>query len=218
MKSLVTMAVAATIAGAAGAASATTFDLTTVGGTYSAYTFTQDGIDMTVSAATFDGSGFVDNADVWFGGAVGAGIVNTGETADFVTIDGIGLKDVMVLTFSEKVVLESLSFTYWTGNGDSTDEFTLFVDSSYDASAGLTLINSYTLPGAADLYTYAFVPDWTGALGTQGSAFGVGALGDWDDFKMTAVEVSAVPIPATLPLMAASLLGFAAFRRRARSA
>lgn len=191
-----------------GAASAATFNLTSG---YTAvpggYQYTVDGITLTITAG-----GFADNATgnvtSGQGGArpyiysPGVGISYNGDNSH--TIDGSGQNDVLILTFSENVVIDSITFGYF----DSNDDFDFFYDSDTNGTLNRVL-NNVDIPNSgvallASLFTQS------------GAWFGIGADGNDDSFKLKSVSVSVVPLPAAAPffIAGAGALGF--FRRKAK--
>lgn len=191
-----------------GAANATTFNLTSgytsvPGG----YQYTVDGITLTITAG-----GFADNATgnvtPGQGGArpyiysPGVGISYNGDNDH--TIDGSGQNDVLILTFSQNVVIDGLQFGYF----GSTDDFDFFYDTDTNGVLNRVL-NDIDIPNSG-------VALLASLFSQSGDWFGVGADGSDDSFKLKSVSVSVVPLPAAAPffIAGAGALGF--LRRKAK--
>ena len=130
----------------AGAAGATTFDLSSSAGWSAAsggFQKTVDGITLTVTAGTFDGSSITPGGSSAFPeifNGYGAGVcTNTSGVSynyschtrdDSHTIDGSGPNELVFLSFSEDVVLDGLRFGYF----DRYDDFDLFADMNGDSA------------------------------------------------------------------------------------
>ena len=201
------------IAGVVGAfalpASAATFDFRdgnlTPNGVYPSPTasISVDGIGVFASAGTYasDAITEVDSP----GASVsksdnGLGVVRLFQPPE---IDGgVFVNDLLTLTFDQPVFFESLVFT----ETDGDDDFDLFIDGAIFASeVGI---------GGANPFTYLF------ATGVSGTSISIGADAgtfnnlDEDDFRLGAVTVAPVPVPAALPLMAAGLGALLVVSRR----
>ncbi|MBL4907324.1 MAG: VPLPA-CTERM sorting domain-containing protein [Sneathiella sp.] len=186
----------------------TTFDFTngTRNWTYGALNYEEDGLLLSVSAGRYKHSAVLDQGEIKQYN--GNGLTIWSHKDNNHEIDGHKSKDVAVFEFSEHVILESVTFGY---NG-SDDRFAYFFDEGDNGS--LDLINSALNANPTnDIYTFL------GSLLKSGDFFGIGALGENDDFKirsLTVNRVSAVPLPAALPLYGAgiAILGFVGWRRK----
>lgn len=189
------------------AASAITFDFTSPGTTDSTSTvFVEDGLTLTVTAGTFDstsnGTTIGSNRNV----RQGADGLGANFAQDGVQVDGANGSDVLVFTFSETVLLDSISFanvdfndTFAFGSVASTT-FTRFVD-----------FQDIDSPNLASLFL---------SLSQRtGDAFGIGAIKFLDNFTVTGLDVSrvaAVPLPPALLMLGSALLGFGFIGSRRR--
>lgn len=193
---------------------ATTFDFTNGNRaeTTGALNYSVDGINLAVSAGRYYnpfGSaplGVYDYGDI--GQSNGNGLYMRNGYGDDHQIDGDGRNEVAIFQFDRNVTLESVSFTYFSDN----DDFAFFFDVGDDGS--LNLINGDIDANPLDAYSFA------GAYLLNGDLFGIGAIGDNDDFKLASVTVSAVPLPAALPLYGAGIavMGFVGWRRKQKLA
>ncbi|MFK5977848.1 MAG: VPLPA-CTERM sorting domain-containing protein [Rhizobiaceae bacterium] len=196
------------------AQASTVFDFTSgsTGYTYGNLGYSEDGIGLDVSAGRYLNGNVIDWGKIAQINNYGLAILN-GPNDNTHQIDGgpsgTGHKDVAVFQFSKAVTLESISFTFNSNN----DQFALFFDIGDNGS--LNLINSSLDANPTDSY------EFLGALLFSGDLFGIGALHYTDDFKIASITVSgvsAVPVPAALPLFGSGLaiLGFMGWRRKKR--
>lgn len=175
------------------------------------YAMTVDGLTLNVRAGSFvtGGNATTGNGDLIEFSGPNYGIGEDGLGLDRRGIDGRGIrKDVMVFDFGADILLESITFGYYDHSG-AISNFLLFALNGSDlvGQGGATAI-----PGGG---VFAFLP----AL--FGHSFGIGAPGEWDQFKIKAITVStvaAVPLPAALPLFGVALLAVGAARRRRKAA
>ncbi|MCR9215063.1 MAG: VPLPA-CTERM sorting domain-containing protein [Proteobacteria bacterium] len=230
MKSLLTaIATAGVIAfAAAGAQASTTFNLggSYVSGADSLY-YHENGIGLTVTAQHYHGSGNPHSSEkvTRFGAGVGA----KNWSHDDPLVDGNNhYNDVVNFNFDQTVKLESVMFSYfddekkrikvcvaryhgWCVDYDRIwvpapdDEFSFFAekDGEYQQIAN-----------NLDGNPYNFIYDWIG------DKFGIGASDKNDEFLIKSITVSAVPLPAALPLYGAGLavMGFVGWRKRRKAA
>ena len=212
MKKLLAAVFALVLSSAAAQAAVVNFDFTGNGGLATSYTFTDggSGVSVTATAASFSNGGTVTTNPNYRVGQYSGGLGMTRDYRDSHQVDGSYGNDLIVFDFNTDVTLQSVSFTHV----DSNDHFSFFFDQGDNGS--LDDINfNVDIPNSG---TYAFFGTWTGDL------FGIGAhdpnLLDWsrDDFKISGMSVSVVPLPAALPLYGAGMavLGFIGWRRKKR--
>ncbi len=163
-----------------------------------------DGIDLSIGGATFSDSG-----------AVTLGTRNAGIRANFGLgifafftdgdnlgqIDGLGGNDLAVFHFSKKVVINSISFVQFGTN----DEYTLYVD---DDQNGILDIDDQLGTNFDE-----FAPNPFDFPTAASHLIGVGAFEGDDDFFISSLDVTAVPVPPSVLLMGSGLLGLAGFSR-----
>ncbi len=193
----------------------TTFDFLskTKGYTYGTLDYNVNGIGLSVSAARYKNGEVIDYGKIKQYKNHGLAIKNSsGDNTH--EIDGSGYKDVAYFQFDQDVTVKSISFTH---NG-SNDQFAYFFDTGADGSLNLIDASLDANPANPVADTYNFLASQL----RTGSLFGFGALGHDDDFKIASisVHVSAVPLPAGLPLYGAglALLGFVGWRRKQKMA
>lgn len=189
------------------ALSATVFDLRGKGGWAKTYEFNQDGIGLTVSTGRQAGSSATQSSYDWLHQSKGNGIgmYSYGNHKNK-EIDGWYSDELVQFAFDTAVQLVSITF----GRVDSDDDFDFF----FDSGSGLTEQASYVdIPNSRK---YVFSGYWNGDL------FGIGASGAYDNFTIKRLEVaiSAIPLPAALPLYgsALALIGFLGWRQRRKTA
>ncbi|WP_373085180.1 VPLPA-CTERM sorting domain-containing protein [Sneathiella sp.] len=223
MKSLLTGIAAAAVLtfAAVGAQASTTFNFGGNGGLAASYAFSEDGIGLTATPGEFQSS-TIGSETVSTPGAArvgqyagGLGVSNPWYF-DQHEVDGLINNDVVIFSFDQKVSLETVAFTYfddevswnwkqgWHSAGN--DEFSGFLDTDNDGLLNLVGINFDANPFNAG--------------GIIGKLFGIGAWDNNDDFKIKSMTVSAVPLPAALPLYGAGLavMGFVGWRKRRKAA
>jgi hypothetical protein len=199
---------------AATAAQAITFDFTTIPrGTpaASAFVMTVDGLRVIVTAGSYKPGEAATSHNgelVNFSGR-NYGIGENGLGVDARGIDGSGTwKDVILFSFSSKVVFTGIRFSYFDHNG---------VLSNFEFFSELGDSGSLFGGGATGIPASGVV---LFALGLFGDQFGIGAPGERDQFKIHSISVdpATVPLPAALPLLGGALLAAGAVRRRRRAA
>jgi hypothetical protein len=194
------------------AANATTFtvdfDFRAPGGAVDEAFFSVMGVDLTVRAGTFEPRSTIriGDRDV-FQSTAGLGVLGPDEerpargdeVPDSTNVDGRRANDILIFEFSQRVRLNSASFTFV----DDNDEFRFFQD--VDGFGQLIGFGGNTpvvggqipIPGSQ---VFAFTPgQFDSAL------FGIGALQGNDDFRVAGFNVTALPEPSTWLMM---ILGF----------
>jgi hypothetical protein len=151
-----------------------------------------------------DGSGLAVEASTPVGGVSATlvypvrptnsgGLGVTSGPGDSPIVDGVGLDDLLNLTFNHKVKIISAVFS----EIDFSDDFNFIVDGSNQGHFHIPLISH--------LYNFS---------GEQGHVFGFGAGENNDDFKLKSITVSAVPLPPALLLFVSGLFGIGLLGRR----
>ncbi len=211
MKKLFAAVFALVLSSATAQAATIDFDFRGNGGLAPSYTFTQSGVSVTATAASFTGTGDVSTSPHYKVGQYWGGLGMSRKWDNSHEVDGKYGNDLIVFDFDRTVTLESVSFTHV----DRDDGFSFFFDAGADGS-----LDSDNLGFNVDIPesgTYSFAKVWTGDL------FGIGAydgtIFNTDDFKISGISVSVVPLPAALPLFGAGLLvtGFIAHRRKRKN-
>lgn len=206
------IAICAAAAAFAGSAEAATITFASAAATAvpGGFSFSSGGITVTLTAGLFvdDAVGNVTPGQLNAQPKIyspGVGVSHNGD--DDHTIDGAGNNEAVILTFSQNVIIDQITFGYFDGD----DDYDFFFDSNSDGVLNRVL-NNIDIPnsGVSNLAALFLQP---------GRWFAIGADGSDDSFKLKAISFRAapvVPIPAALPLFAAGLagLGFAARRRR----
>ncbi|MEM9630349.1 MAG: VPLPA-CTERM sorting domain-containing protein [Pseudomonadota bacterium] len=205
---LASLALAAAVTTVGGAANAVTFGFGGSSPDSHSKFFTSGGIGLTVTAGTFNGPNpssinyatrRVDHRN----GRLGAdGFFDRGQ------VDGFWGNDVLVFTFDQNVRIDSISFS----NVDGDDDF------AFGAVAG-NLFDRFV--NFQDVENIVFTADFLSPASLSvGNSFGIGAIGALDNFRINALTVTAVPVPAALPLLAGGIgfLGFAGWRRKRSAA
>jgi len=211
MKKLIAAFFATVMFSATAQAATTTFDFLSgsngnIGWTTGNLNYTSNGLSMSASSARYSNGGVYDSGYIRQYNGHGLTVYNGHNDAHY--IDGRGYNDVVYFDFgTQEVQLKSVTFKYFDGG----DRFALFADNDNDGS--LELISGNLNANPSD--TYTFLTPYLFSV----TEFGIGALGDYDDFKiasMTVEAISAVPLPAALPLYAAgvALLSFVGYRRK----
>jgi len=119
-----------------------------------------------------------------------------------------GTWEMLTVTFSSAVNLSH----FILGLMDDDDDFEYSVNGgSFTSVAAATSV----IPLTQETRSYAAY--WTYVTSFSFRATGVG-VADNDDFLLSRVNVSAVPLPAGAPLLLAGLAGLAALRRRKKAA
>ena len=151
-----------------------------------------------------DGSTATTNPNDWLyqSNNYGLGMYSSGNGKNK-EIDGKNANEAVQFLFDSAVQLVSITF----GKVDGNDDFDFY----FDDGSGLTeQKDDIDIPNSGN---FAFADLWLGSL------FGIGADGKYDNFTIKKIEVAAVtaiPLPAALPLFGAALLGIGFLVRRRR--
>ena len=122
-------------------------------------------------------------------------------------IDGANDNDILVFAFSKAVRLKKVIFE----NVDGNDDF-VFADASASPNAFFAdIVNPLAMPDTDGDEGYF---DFGGRVV---SLFGIGAYEYYDNFRISRIEVAAVPLPATGLLLLGGLAGIGALRRRKKT-
>lgn len=164
------------------------------------------GVTFTIDADTFGTSGdplslnneqfiaITQNSE-----GLGVNNLNPDGSGD---IDGFGSNDILIFEFSRSVRLNEVIFE----NVDNNDDFVFYTPDQSPNAAQFDIFNPipFDTDGDEGLFSFNFV----------GTTFGIGAIGFNDNFRVSQLNVSAVPLPAGLPLLLAGLGAFGLVRRR----
>ncbi|PTW50116.1 putative secreted protein [Rhodovulum kholense] len=208
-----TFAAAAAFVLGAGAASAATFDFTTLS-LDSNSQLTVDGLTVTAYAGIyadrpFSGpnkdeilaadcsvsstcDGYVSQSPEGLGVAGNDGFI----FSDSPFIDGAVFNDLLTLSFGQTVDFTEVAFSYW----DSNDSFDLFIDGVLVTPEERTGDTPYPLSGLT------------------GTSISFGADSVFDQFKLASITVAPVPLPAAGLMLLGGLGGLAAVGRRKKKA
>ncbi len=178
-------------------ASAVTFSLSGNGGLAGSYNFSAGGIDLTVTPGAITIGPTIPEDTVVTQGLVGQysgglGISQIGGDSSH-EVDGDGVDELLMLAFSQVVQIVSAEFRYVGSN----DDFEFWSDSGQDGSLDGDFLWTADIP---DSLVYVFGDTYVSNL------FGFGATYYNDDYKLYAVTVSPVPLPAALPSARSLLL------------
>ncbi len=171
----------------------------------SSLSFSDDGIGLTVTAGTFTTASNPSSVNVsrrlvdQDNNGLGADGFLDGDN-----IDGRFGNDILIFTFDQEVQLDVIRF----GGVDGNDDF------AFGPVDGLSFFRIVDFQDVTDPLNAA-----TFLTGEQrvGTAFGIGAIGNNDDFTIAGLSVSSVatvPLPASGLLLGMALLGFGLVRRR----
>lgn len=180
------------------ASAATVIDLTGSGGVASSYSFAEDGIGVTATGERRDNCFFIFcgfQAEDLSQATDGLGV--TGGLLDSAELDG-QVDERITFTFNQAVRLISVSFNAIDGN----DPYNVLVDFG---------------SGLVSVATNAMTNPFVFAANTVGSSLRIAVDGNASAFRVTAIEVAAVPLPAGGLLLVGALGGLAVLRRRRRA-
>lgn len=186
------------------AQASTIFDLRSNGGWSKSFGFSKDGIGLSAFTGRQNGSGVTTNPRDWLyqSNSNGLGMYSPGNGKNR-EIDGKNTNEAVKFLFDTAVQLISITF----GKVDGNDDFDFYFD---DGSGLSEQQDDIDIPNSGK---YIFAELWAGTL------FGIGADGRYDNFtikKIEVAEVTAIPLPAALPLFGAALLGIGYLVRRRR--
>ncbi len=203
------------------AVQAATFDFTDIdkAKTSGTLTYSSGGINLKVSSARHHDPHGSAPLGVYGYGKIGQskgnGLYIDVGLVDNHEIDGRGPNEVAMFEFDQSVTIESVSFTHV----DSDDTFSFFYD---DHSDGILTNDEVDLnidiPGSGDYsFNDAFISSLFGIGANDGSCGWFSC--EVNDFKIASITVntiSAVPLPAALPLYGAgmAIIGFLGWRRK----
>jgi hypothetical protein len=163
----------------------------------------QNGYSVSATAKGVDAAGLMasDNALVKQTGFTsdnegGFGVVTANDTNHEIDggVTGSNIhKDMLLLTFASPVKITGISFS----RVDADDDVILSVD-------GAIVETLRILTGWPNFHTTSYI----------GTTFGFAALGQDDNFKLRAIEVTPIPLPPAFLAFATSLFGFLAVRRK----
>ena len=167
----------------------------------SAISYGVDGVSVTVRAGTFSNANL---SDINYGSRR-VDIDHNGLGADSFwdsdTIDGSFGNDVLVFSFSDSVSINTIGFSEVDGNDDFA--FGTVTGNSFDR-----VVNFQDVLTSTDVSVFASDIERTGFV------FGIGAIGFGDNFRITSLNVTSVPLPAAGLLLLAALSLTAGFGRR----
>jgi hypothetical protein len=186
------------LASMAGMASATVINLGGSNSASSSFSYTEDGITVTAAGERRDGvifCGFIPCGTFFQSETVtrtGNGLGVDGGLFDNAQLDG-QIDERLTFTFDQAVRLISVTFTLFSGN----DAYNVLVD----FGSVLTVVGSQANP-------FVFAPN------TVGTTLTIAVDGNASEFRVSSIEVAAVPLPAGGLLLLGGLAGLAALRRR----
>jgi hypothetical protein len=164
---------------------------------------TQDGISLKVTPGTYNSHGFQqwnDFARITENSVFGLGILTGLEPywVPWAAVDGSGANEMLMFNFGQQVKLSSVNVNLERPYGGAFD---LFVDG---------VLKQANLTSFAEILPVNLI----------GTSFGFGADGRWDAFKIRSISVSAIPLPAGLPLLVTAMaaLGLIGWRRGSKKA
>jgi hypothetical protein len=160
--------------------------------------FTSDGVTVTATAHQMTNSGAPGASATLGRYSNGLGVSSGRHDEHF--LDGLGTNELIRFAFSEAVRIVSVTFTY----ADYGDEFSFgyqgpsaYVHVESDQPLNSTQTAWTWVRGDADIAVYSFLGSYTS------TAFGIGAIDNHTEFKISGMTVET--IPAVVPLPAAGL-------------
>jgi len=203
------LAAAATLVlSASGAhAATTTFNFNQILiGNRDSISYTIDGIGLTITAGTFSSNSNPSTIDFATRRVSRDFIDGLGADGrrDIDEVDGRNGNDVLVFTFDTLVRVEEIEFSPFDIDGNDDFAFGSVSGGQFDRIVDFQPVST------------PFNVNRLG--GNTGVAFGVGAIGRNDNFSITDITVSQVPLPAAGWMFLTGLGGLAAIRRRQKMA
>lgn len=134
----------------------------------------------------------------------GLGVKSPNDTNQSIDggINAVGpFKDILLLTFNTSVKITKIFFSLVENDRFGPDRASIGAD-------GVDLGN-FDISGAG-------FPAFLIVAGMTGSVFTFSALGQNDDFKLRGIEVTPIPLPPAILLLASGLAGIGALARRRR--
>ncbi len=166
------------------------------------FTFLKDGISVTTSGFDYlTNTAYFAYLDEDNAGLGVCKELNSDNECKISSDDNVTLNESLKLVFDRKVTINTTSFRNGNHGTDFTGSFDLTIDSVSTSTNLLTHIFSTSLTGRE----FVFSNLNTGAGDTNSNN---------EQFYISAMNVSAVPIPAAVWLFGSALLGLAGFSRR----
>lgn len=206
--SVTAAALVAALGAANPAGAAVMFNLTGNGGLADSYTFTKSGITLKVTPGTTDEALTTvttpEGPDFRYQvGQYSGGLGVTTHAHDSHQVDGANRNDILIFDFTAPAAQTQLLSVRFTFN-DGNDDFTFWFDDDKDGKLDGDYIGKVDIPNNGK---YTFAETYAGFL------FGIGAVDDYDNFKVKKIKVDVVaaphpaPIPMALPLLGSALVG-----------
>ena len=138
--------------------------------------------------------------------AEGLGINSIGP--DPSDVDGGGvINDIIVFAFDRDVRLANVIFE----NVDNNDDFVFYVPTDNPNAGEFDIVNPFADNPDGDAVADEGIFNFGNRVV---STFGIGARGSFDNFRVSRIEVTDVPLPASALLLLAGVGGLAAMRRK----
>jgi hypothetical protein len=168
--------------------------------TYSAggYTVVATG-KSTNNAGVINGDGKVNSTALHTGNVGGLGVLTKDDSNHAIDGAGVDINDLLLLTFNKAVKIVGISFALVDGQFGG--------DKAYFKIDGSALTN-FSIVG------FGF-PNFK-SVNWSGTQFGIGALGQNDEFKLRAIQVTPIPVPPAALLLATGVAGIGSLARRKR--
>lgn len=181
-----------------GAASAATFNFSGNSPNSTSKVFSDSGITVTATGWRTNSSGLLGQQIMVSQSGPGGGLGVTSSRDENIAVDGLNWMDVLVLSFNQLVRMASVTFTFT----EADDDWTVYVD---DGSGNFVQVaddstdNPFNYNG--NFRRIAFQADHPS-----------------DDFKVNAITVAPVPLPAGAWLLLGGLGALVAVRRKQKAA